>query len=317
MIKDTLLLHNGMSKSNHLLHTFPTSYTRGTIYTKPSVTYSLYIHFSNKNLMEQGFLAMDKQGFLVNTSSEEKITAPWDAIVREIKLACLTNLAGKLRSIYVAGSVAHGTATVGTSDLDLYAVVDTRLAELDTAWWSALSRELLKKFLFVPKIDLLFVPYQDFHSPHRLSMAKFVIKTQATCIFGEDIAAFIAPYRPGERTLFQVYLIKKHIAKAKAALEHSSSLEHTSRWCTWIMKRILRTGFELVLERERKYPFTIAACYTTFARYYPSKSHEMKRALEYATNPPADPLPVLAFLNRFGPWMIEQARCLSSGKTHV
>ena len=105
--------------------------------------------------------------------------------------------------------------------------------------------------------------------------------------------------------------------KAKAALEHSISLEHTSRWCTWIMKRILRTGFELVLERERKYPFTIAACYTTFARYYPSKSHEMKRALEYATNPPADPLPVLAFLNRFGPWMIEQARCLSSGKTHV
>ena len=254
------------------------------------------------------FLKMDEQGFLINVASEEKIIAPWDIIVREVKLACLTNLAGKLRSMYVSGSVAHGTAIMGTSDVDLYAVVDAPLGELDISWWNILSRELRSRYPFIPKIDLLFVPYQDFLSPHRLSMAKFIIKTQAVCIFGENIAPFIAPYQPGERTLFQVYLIKKHLARAKTALEHSNGAIHTQQWCTWIMKRILRAGFELVLERERKYPFTLAACYTSFARYYPDKAHEMKHALEYATNPPTDPVPVLTFLHRFGPWILSQAQ---------
>ncbi|MBS3125654.1 nucleotidyltransferase domain-containing protein [Candidatus Woesearchaeota archaeon] len=263
----------------------------------------------------EDFLAMDEQGFLLNTSSEQKIVSPWDVVVREIKLACLTNLGGKLRSIYVAGSVSHGTAVMGTSDIDLYVVVDTPLAEINTTWWNILARELRSRYPFIPKIDLLFVPYQDFLSPHRLSMAKFVIKTQAACVFGEDIAQFITPYQPGERTLFQVYLIKKHIAKAKTALEHSSSVEHTQGWCTWIMKRILRVGFELVLERERKYPFTLSACYLTFARYYPAQAHEMKHALEYATNPPTDPVPVLSFLNKFGPWIVEQSNAFVKRKT--
>lgn len=265
----------------------------------------------------QPFLKMDEQGFLVNTSSEEKILAPWDSIVREIKLACLTNLKGKLRSVYVAGSVAQGTAVMGTSDVDLYAVVDAPLAEINISWWNILSRELRTKYPFIPKIDLLFVPYADFLSPHRLSMAKFIIKTQAACIFGENIASFIAPYQPGERTLFQVYLIKKHLLKAKAALVRPVSVEHTQRWCSWIMKRILRAGFELVLERERKYPLTISACYLTFARYYPMQAHEMKRVLEYATNPPTDPVLVLALINKFGPWITEQAQAFTKRKVRL
>jgi hypothetical protein len=80
------------------------------------------------------------------------------------------------------------------------------------------------------------------------------------------------------------------------------------------MKRILRAGFELVLEREKKYPFTLSACYLTFARYYPAQAHEMKHALEYAINPPTDPVPVLAFLHKFGPWIIEQAQMFAHRK---
>ena len=258
--------------------------------------------------MDSVFLAMDQQGFIINTTSEEKIKAPWETVVREVKLACLNNLSGKLRSLYVAGSVAHGTAIPGTSDIDMYAIVDGELATLDISWWKKNAQEISTRYPFVSKIDIVFLPYADFLSPHRLSLAKFVLKTQATCIFGEDLAVFIAPYQPGERTLFQVYLIKKNIARTKIVLAHSKNTKHAQLWSSWIMKRILRTGFELVLEKEKKYPAGISTCYLAFAKHYPVQAPDMNCALDYARSPPLDKTVTINYLNRFGPWIVQHAQ---------
>ena len=51
------------------------------------------------------------------------------------------------------------------------------------------------------------------------------------------------------------------------------------------MKRILRTGFELVMGREQKYTRDLYPCYESFIKYYPQKKDDMYKTLELAINP--------------------------------
>ena len=252
------------------------------------------------------FIKSNQLGFLLNEASEENIENPWDIAVSEAKLTLLQQFGTLIRSIYVQGSVARGEAVQGSSDLDIIAIVNDSLSEPYTSFASALSKELTARYPFMTKLDLLLVPYKDLFKSRRALMTKFVIKTQGVCIYGEDIAPFIRPYKADSRTIFQLFMIKKDIITAIKNIKASKTQAETDHWCRWIMRKLLRTGFELVLLREKKYPLGLYTCYKIFSNYYPERESEMRTTLTYAISPPIKQK-IARHLNQFAPWMIREA----------
>lgn len=74
----------------------------------------------------------------------------------------------------------------------------------------------------------------------------------------------------------------------------------------WLAKRFLRLGMELVMVEEGRYTSDLYLCYASFAKHYPARGGQMRRALELAVNPVADRASE-AFLREFGAWLAVEA----------
>ena len=55
--------------------------------------------------------------------------------------------------------------------------------------------------------------------------------------------------------------------------------------CRWMMKRIIRTGFETVMLQENVYTRDLYPNYKVFCKYHPAKTALMRKALRLAIEP--------------------------------
>lgn len=104
------------------------------------------------------------------------------------------------------------------------------------------------------------------------------------------------------------FLLEKRIDQTVEALKNTNNPTRTQQSCTWIMKRIVRTGCELVMERSQKYTRDLYPCYELFAEYYPEKSDDMYRVLELAINPTKDKQEIIDALENFGDWIAQEVK---------
>ena len=76
--------------------------------------------------------------------------------------------------------------------------------------------------------------------------------------------------------------------------------------CQEITKIIMRTGFELVMPKIKKFTPDLYLCYRSFSEYYPEQETKMKQALQLYLNPSQNVSFVKGFVENFGNWMIEE-----------
>ena len=70
-----------------------------------------------------------------------------------------------------------------------------------------------------------------------------------------------------------------------------------------VMKTIIRTGFELVMEQQEVYTTDLYLCYQCFSAIYSAQEPQMRRALHYFLNPPDQASELFPFVKRFGIWL--------------
>jgi hypothetical protein len=75
-------------------------------------------------------------------------------------------------------------------------------------------------------------------------------------------------------------------------------------WCQWIMKRLVRTGFELLMEQEQTYTRDLYPCYVAFSRHFPAQERQMQHVLARAIEPSDNKEELAEFLDVFGAWII-------------
>ena len=80
--------------------------------------------------------------------------------------------------------------------------------------------------------------------------------------------------------------------------------ETVEAWRHWIMKRLVWTGFELIMEQERAYTCDLYPCYLAFARYFPAQAQQMHHALARAIEPSDNEEELAQFLDGFGAWIV-------------
>jgi predicted nucleotidyltransferase len=270
-------------------------------------------------------LEPDDEGFIVSQSGVDKIVDPWWSVVEAVKEGYINNLGDNTHSIYIRGSVARGQAREQVSDVDSLAVVHEK--EPNLAWVAGLTKDLAERFPFCAGVEIVCLPYEDLlHADDDINACwRMMLKTQCVCVFGEDLAARLPAYRPGADMVVHASDVRRPIERLSddlRALALIGKLPFGARFfkslsdgcrpvvrlgCAEIMKRIIRAGFEVVMEEEGVYTRDLYPCYKIFSKHFPEKERSMRTALELAINPSSDPQEVLSFLDDFGHWIIAKA----------
>lgn len=233
----------------------------------------------------------------------DKIQLQWLPAVEKVKEAYIKHFGDNLHSVYIRGSVAKGQAIENISDIDSFAVVTLPYEKVDMAWADLFKEELISEYPFVTGVETGIIPLDELND-HKGD--QIMIKTQAICMYGKNLADEIPAMKPGKETAQHIFFIKNEIIRTKEWLNSQHSAEEVMRKCTWIMKRILRSGFELVMERSRKYTRDLYPCYEGFSEYYPEQKDTMYKVLQLAINPTEDKAEIEKVLSDIGNWIIKE-----------
>lgn len=249
-----------------------------------------------------GYLEVDQDGYIVKQASIEKIPGKWKPLIEEAVSAYKNQYKDSLLSVYVRGSVAKGEAIDGISDLDTIAVTTT-LPAVGTSWGEAFSVEMVKKYPFVEKVEILAQTLGQALDPNR--GVHIMLKTQAVCVYGKDLSDGIPKLRPGKEACQHVWSIQSELQATMDFFEdeRADGPGEARKKVAWILKRIVRTGFELVMEREQKYTRDLYPCYESFSKYYPEKQALMRETLYLALNPMDKPEKIKGLLKSWMEWM--------------
>ncbi|MEM9822254.1 MAG: hypothetical protein AAF985_14320 [Bacteroidota bacterium] len=229
------------------------------------------------SIQETGrFFELDAAGYIVNDTSRDRILPEFLPLLAAIVQTYQKELGAQLHSIYLRGTLARGLFSA-ISDIDTFALVhQPGLRWKKTNWpveyrssWPVIGR-------FSGEIEMMLSSFQSNLRSNYPGLA-VQIKTQSLCLFGDDVAAQIAPYRI-ERDLM---LNSPWLAADLADYQANPSLASGRQ----LMKTILRSGFELVMQRMQAYTPDLYLCYRSFTKFYPRQEKLMKQALHNYLNP--------------------------------
>lgn len=249
-------------------------------------------------------LQTDADGYIISESDISKINSPWKEAVEEIKEAYINNLGDALHSIYVRGTVSRGEAIAGISDIDTFAVLNRAIHKGDRAWFRETAATLEKKYSFCTDIELNLSEYEQVMDEEKGFNDRFLIKTQSACIYGKDLRENIHDFKTDIQTASHFHRdLPFFFEKAIVNMHNNPQPEEVQSWCRWIMKRIIRAAFILVMDKEQKFTRDLYPSYEIFSKYYPEKEPSMKEALNLAINPSGKVEEVESFIKDFGYWV--------------
>ncbi len=244
------------------------------------------------------YFQSDESGFLINPASAEKVQEKWKPLIEDI-VDVYKNLYGeKLKNVYIRGSVAKGEAVEGVSDIDTFAYVDLSKEELNE---SNINREVRKhieeKYDFVEDIEMGAYPLSEISNDS-------IILNQSLCVYGEPIS--VQKLKVGKEMAIHSPSFHNRLKWFENFLIKDENDEEIKKGCVWLMKGLLRVGFELTMERSQKYTRDLYRCYETFAEYYPEKEAEMRDVLDLALNPIADKKKIKEIMENLGTWLLAE-----------
>lgn len=261
-----------------------------------------------KEILKIGtLLKTDKEGFLLKQANNNKIKGKWKEAVDYLVKKYLEKIGSeKIHSIWIRGSVARGEAIENISDIDSFCLIKKE-GSIDKIKINEIKSDVNKKFPFVTKVEIGFTSVKNLLDKNRYFNKRFTIKTQSVCVYGEDIFKRIEDFKPDKILARKIQEnLRKRTDEAKEKIE-SADKEKTKIFCSWIMKRILRQGFILIMDKEKAFTRDLYPCYNTFSKYYSEKENEMKKVLELAICPTSDKKQIIRILDDFGKWIIKES----------
>lgn len=249
---------------------------------------------------------VDAAGCIVNPCAAHLVTAPWRAVADDVLAACGQTLGPALHSLYLRGSVPRGLAIAGVSDLDAIGIVRGSAAGHER-WTQRLDAQVRERHPCCRGVELRLWPLQGLAALAPGHPARFLLKTQALCLWGPDVAAGWPPV-PLEAARIVLGGLPQALARMRAALasDPGTDVELMRQRCRWLAKKVVRAGFELVALRERTYTRDLHPCWLGFARHHAAHSEAMRQVLALAIEPTAETSRIAAAV-ALGDWVLAQA----------
>jgi uncharacterized protein len=135
----------------------------------------------------------------------------------------------------------------------------------------------------------------------------FFVRCLCACFDGDDFAAQLPRYRPCRALASGTNgNIRRLLDDRRARLAATTGPRVVAFVCRGIMRKIVRTGFTLVMPRYRGWTSDLEPAAAIFAAYYPRQADAMRAGLALAQAPSGDPRLVLGKLDTLGAWLAEE-----------
>ena len=210
----------------------------------------------------------------------------------------------RLHSAYLYGSIPRGTATPGVSDLDLQLALHREPTAADRADATSIEISLDHAFTQIDGVGILLTSTRTLLSELERHDAGFFIACLCTPLLGPDLAEELPCYRPtallaretnGDLALA---LQRWHTRAAVAATD--ADRRALGRV---VARRIVRTGFTLIMPRWGGWTSDLDQSAELFGRYYPERAGQMRTAAAIGRSPSADPAVLSPLIDDLGPWL--------------
>lgn len=248
---------------------------------------------------------MDEDGCFLREGSLDRVPARFAPVVAGLGDRLEAHFGPeRLHSSYLYGSVPRGTAVPGVSDLDALLALRSEPTEADRAAARAVEESLDTAF---PQIDgvgiLLFSAARLLSEPERHDLGWFVA-CLCTPLGGPDLAARLPRYRPtsllARETNGDLFRDLPRLRERAAAATTRAARTRLTRGVT---RRLVRTGFTLVMPRQGGWTSDLAESAEIFGRYYPAWAGQMRAAARAARTPAAHPELLDELLAGLAPWL--------------
>ena len=259
------------------------------------------IIMSNKIKNIGSIQKLDGEGFIINNLSLRNLQQAYKPIIEEVISLYQSYFPEILHSVYLRGSVAKGTAVAQIADVDSMALTTRKLTKEEQEKASEIWKIIEAKYDFITGLEVFVVGLEEVENSKPL---QFLLKTQCLCVFGEDHTAILPKCKIGSKASYaHSFTLKEDLKKLHDWRQEG---EDEKELCSWIMKRIVRVGFELVMVREVCFTRDLYPCYELFTKHYPEKSIEMLDALKLAVFPIDDPQKTDVVIEKTTPFLLEQ-----------
>lgn len=250
---------------------------------------------------------LDAAGFILPEVALDRLTPPYAPVVTALRERCRAAFGATLHSLYLCGSVVKGTARPRASDLDALAALWAAPTATDEALARDVTHGVEVGFPFVAGASLGLYHWGDIASVAERYDMGFFVKCLCVCIAGDDLAAQLPRYRPsvalarGTNGNFR-HLLDDRRRRLAEAVEPAV----VAFLCRGIMRKIIHTGFTLVMPRYQGWTSDLEQSVAIFATYYPAQQAAMATALTLARTPITDKGIVLTLLDTLGTWLADE-----------
>jgi hypothetical protein len=240
------------------------------------------------------FLTVDKLGYVQPDVAMDLVDDTWKPLVDFVTHSLMKRQ--DVGSVYVRGSIPRGLAIKNVSDADFIYFSETTFDSAD----SDLEKAAKTDFPFVHELKLFRLNCAQFdkiHHPQRRPYFHMLLKTQALFLAGQDVTEDIEPFEIGPDMVSHVFSLANELSKVSSWLSkvpvwldqtRKNEMEQPAR--KWISKRIVRSGFEVTMNRSDRFTRDLYLCYEQFSKFYPERSQQMFQIMKNCLNGEDSPI---------------------------
>ncbi len=223
---------------------------------------------------------LDEQGFIKNVYSHEHIQPEFKSVVDYIVTELTRRLPNQIEAIFLYGSVPRGNAVFGKSDLDLSIVLKSAITEKCRQVFKSLSLRVAKSHPEISKLDIDPGYIDEIMQPKEMYHWQFWLRHCCCFIWGNNLSQYFPLQRPS------IEIAKALNSDLPTFLDQMASkfeIMNADEICKVIGKKLLRTAYYLVAEKDGSWYTNLGQCYQVATQYYPDQHDDIKMAYEMAS----------------------------------
>ena len=288
---------------------------------------------------------LGSDGRIRREGSLDRVAPAFGPVVADVRGLVAARLGTRLHSAYLYGSIPRGTAVPGISDLDAVILLrddppDTDIhanaadvyahaAELadvparrrrgdavpadavpaDAAAVAQIAVALDERHEIIDGAGLLCWPVSRILDPAERYDLGFFLACLCTPLLGEDVARWLPRYRPTRRLArdtngdIAAFLDRARAARDRADRDRGGDIR---RLCRSVTRKLVRTGFTLVMPRWGGWTSDLFVAARVFGEYYPAQAEAMADAAVLARAPAGDAAVVSDLIGGLGGWLARE-----------
>jgi hypothetical protein len=260
---------------------------------------------------------LDEDGYFKREGDLARVPPAFAPVVAAAKAAIMDAFSAEhLHSAYLYGSIPRGTAEPGVSDLDALIALRHEPTSADRDTVAALESMLDTRFTEINGAGIGLASTATLLSDLERYDLGWFVACLCTPLIGEDLAAQLPRYRPTSLLARETngdvgdLLLRWHTQLGQA--ETDADLKDLSRRCG---RRLVRTGFTLVMPRWGGWTSDLDESAAVFGRYYPERREQMELAAEAARRTTTDRSTLSTLIDDLGPWLAAEYLATHGTKT--